>query len=246
MFLLLEQILNGLQLGVFLFLIAAGLTLIFGIMGVINLAHGSLYMVGAFAAAGVVVLLRRWRPDAGLAPTMLVAAFRATLEEVVAADVILHVRDISHPETEAQRLDVEQVLADLLDTDAETAAPIVEVWNKIDLVTDPAMEAVSAARQQAINLGSPPVLTSAVTGQGLDDLCRHIDDIIGRGDVTLRIVVPAAAGKLRHWLHENATVLRTEVCDDNTGASELEVRISNVKHGQLLHRLEELGLSAAH
>lgn len=179
-------------------------------------------------------------------PTMLVAAFRATLEEVVAADVILHVRDISHPETEAQRLDVEQVLADLLDTDVEAAAPIVEVWNKIDLVDDTAMEAISAARQQAINLGTPPVLTSAVTGQGLDDLCRHIDDIIGRGDVTLRIVVPAAAGKLRHWLHENATVLSTEVCDDNTGASELEVRISNVKHGQLLHRLEELGLSAAH
>ena len=177
-------------------------------------------------------------------PTMLVAAFRATLEEVVAADVILHVRDISHPETEAQRLDVEQVLADLLDTDA--TAPIVEIWNKIDLVDDAAMETINAARQQAINLGAPPILTSAVTGQGLDDLCRHVDDIIGRGDVTLRIILPAAAGKLRHWLHENATVLSAEVCDDNTGASELEVRVSKVKHGQLLHRLEALGLTAAH
>ncbi|MGI9475738.1 MAG: GTPase HflX [Hyphomicrobiaceae bacterium] len=179
-------------------------------------------------------------------PTMLVAAFRATLEEVVAADIILHVRDISHPETEAQRQDVETVLADLLGDGTQDAAPIVEVWNKIDLVDADDLETISAARQQAVNLGAPPVLTSAVTGQGLDELCQHIDEIIGRGDVTVRIVLPADAGKLRHWLHENATVLGAKLCDDDTGASELEVRISNAKHGQLLHRLEALGLSAAH
>ena len=180
-------------------------------------------------------------------PTMLVAAFRATLEEVVAADIILHVRDISHPETEAQRQDVEFVLADLLGEASDTLAPVVEVWNKYDLVTEPdAQEAIAAARQQSINRGAPPVLTSALTGEGFDELQSSIDEIVGRGDLTLRIILPVSAGKLRHWLHENATVLEAHACDDGTGATDVEVRISNVKHGQLLHHLEALGLSAAH
>jgi len=180
-------------------------------------------------------------------PTMLVAAFRATLEEVVAADIILHVRDISHPETEAQQQDVVDVLNDLLGDTSEDAAPIVEVWNKIDLVVDDAsLEDVAAAGRQAINLGSPPILTSAVTGQGLDDLGDVIDEIIGRGDVTVRIIVPAEAGKLRNWLHENATVLGAVACDDDSGSSVMEVRIANAKHGQLLHKLEAHGLSAVH
>lgn len=179
-------------------------------------------------------------------PTMLVAAFRATLEEVVVADIILHVRDISHPESEAQCQDVVHVLDDLLGEPAADAAPVVEVWNKIDLVDPDNLDDVEAARQQAINVGTPPILTSAATGQGLDNLNDLIDDIIGRGDVTLRIIVPAAAGRLRHWLHENATVLRALTCDDDSGSSELEVRISNAKHGQLLHQLETLGLAAEH
>jgi GTPase len=179
-------------------------------------------------------------------PTMLVAAFRATLEEVVAADIILHVRDISHPESEAQRQDVDNVLADLLDDDHDTHAPIIEVWNKIDLVDDTSQENIAAVRQQAINRGNAPVITSAVTGQGLDDLANRIDEIIGRHDLTLKLVLPASAGKLRHWLHQNATVLNAIPLNDDSGASELEVRISNSKHGQLLHHLEALQISAVH
>lgn len=179
-------------------------------------------------------------------PTMLVAAFRATLEEVVAADIILHVRDIAHPEAEAQRQDVEAVLADLLAEAGDEAAPIVEVWNKIDLVEGDDWPAIDAARQQAINLGAPPVLASAVTGEGIDDLCRRIDEIVGQGDVTMRITLPPDAGRLRHWLHENATVLSVETCEDGSGACHLEVRISHAKHGQLVHHLEAAGLSAVH
>lgn len=180
-------------------------------------------------------------------PTMLVAAFRATLEEVVAADIILHVRDISHPETEAQRQDVEAVLTDLLRDRKDDDAPLIEVWNKYDLVAEPAArEAIAAEQQRAINRGAPPVITSALTGEGFDELEHRIDEIIGRGDVTVHIILPAEAGRLRHWLHENATVLAAETCDDGSGATDVEVRISNVKHGQLLHQLEVLGLSAAH
>jgi GTP-binding protein HflX len=179
-------------------------------------------------------------------PTMLVAAFRATLEEVVAADIILHVRDISHPETEAQSQDVDNVLADLLGDDNENNAPIIEIWNKIDLVDSIDQADITAAKQQANNRGNPPVLTSAVTGQGLDDLADCIDQFIGRNDLTLRLILPASAGKLRHWLHQNATVLNAVPMNDDSGASELEVRISNSKHGQLLHHLETLQIAATH
>jgi GTP-binding protein HflX len=179
-------------------------------------------------------------------PTMLVAAFRATLEEVVAADIILHVRDISHAETDAQRLDVEHVLADLLGDDDSQKAPIIEVWNKIDLVDTTELSSIDAARQQATNRGNEPVLTSAVTGQGLDKLCLRIDGVLGQTDVTMRIVLPPQAGKLRHWLHENATVISAATADKDTGSIALEVRISNAKHAQLLHQLEAQGLSAVH
>ncbi|MFX8668485.1 GTPase HflX, partial [Acinetobacter baumannii] len=80
-------------------------------------------------------------------PTALVAAFRATLEEVISADLILHVRDIAHPETEAQRKDVVSVLAEL-GIDAEAAAtPLLEVWNKADLLSRE--EYLEARRAQA-------------------------------------------------------------------------------------------------
>ena len=179
-------------------------------------------------------------------PTMLVAAFRATLEEVVAADIILHVRDISHPETEAQRQDVDQVLIDLMASDTDAAVPIVEVWNKVDLIAGDQHDGIAAARQLAVNRNNAPVLTSAVGGTGLDELCTRIDEILGQSDITVNIKLPATAGKLRHWVYENATVLKAMTADDDSGATNLEVRISTMKHGQLLHRLEAMGLSAAH
>ncbi|MBU2532298.1 MAG: GTPase HflX [Alphaproteobacteria bacterium] len=179
-------------------------------------------------------------------PTMLVAAFRATLEEVVAADVILHVRDISHAETEAQREDVEKVLTELLGEAGEQTATTIEVWNKIDLVTPEHRADIEAACRKAAIRGRAPQLTSAVTGEGLGDLCGRIDDLIGRGDLTVQIDLPPDAGKLRHWLHENATVLSATPADSDTGTTHLEIRISNIKHGQLLHHLEQLGLSASH
>lgn len=177
-------------------------------------------------------------------PTMLVAAFRATLEEVVAADIICHVRDISHPETEAQARDVESVLADLLVGDDADKAPVIEVWNKIDLVAQTDRADIESARQIAANKGHPPVLASALTGEGLGELCTRLDTLLAVGDVTLTLRLPPCAGKLRHWLHEHATVLTAEQVGDDSGSTELEVRISDAKHGQLMHRLEELGLQA--
>ncbi|WP_372614519.1 GTPase HflX, partial [Aquicoccus sp.] len=116
-------------------------------------------------------------------PTELVAAFRATLEEVLAADLIVHVRDISHPETQAQAEDVEAILASLGVAD-ET--PQIEVWNKIDLLDEGARGAAvnAAARDENV------VALSAVTGQGVADLLARISDRLGGVRHESRVVLP--------------------------------------------------------
>ena len=167
-------------------------------------------------------------------PTMLVAAFRATLEEVIEADLILHVRDISHPESAAQARDVEGVLADLGIDMAPADKHIVEVWNKADLLTDDAR--IEAGRQMRF-ADNPPVLVSAVTGEGLDALLASIDKRLGRGDEELTIVVPAHEGQLMNWLYENSDVLQ-RASDDDTGAITTRIRIASEKKGRLLSRLE--------
>ena len=181
-------------------------------------------------------------------PTMLVAAFRATLEEVVAADLILHVRDISHPETEAQRSDVVLVLGDLLGGkpgSGRVGPAVIEVWNKIDCVRDADQQAWVETEAQRLRIsGDAPVITSAVTGQGLDDLRAVIDGKIGAQDVTLSVRLPVDAGALRHWIYENGHILRAQ--SHTNGETTLQFRISLIKHGQLLNRLEGIGLIAQH
>ena len=104
---------------------------------------------------------------------MLVAAFRATLEEVIEADVILHVRDISHDDSEAQSHDVADILQQL-GIDADDTARVIEVWNKIDLLAPDRRVQISnlAERREAERR---PVLVSALTGEGLDTLTAAIE-----------------------------------------------------------------------
>ncbi|HVG46816.1 MAG TPA: GTPase HflX, partial [Rubellimicrobium sp.] len=133
-------------------------------------------------------------------PTELVAAFRATLEEVLDADLILHVRDISHPQTDAQAKDVEAILQSLGVTEA---TPLIEVWNKIDLLAPEAHEAIrtQGAREPAVF----PV--SALTGEGLDALLAEVARRLDEPREEDEIVVPYAAGRQRAWLHENRLVV---------------------------------------
>jgi GTP-binding protein HflX len=139
-------------------------------------------------------------------PTELVAAFRATLEEVLDADLILHVRDISHPLTTEQAADVEAILNSL--GVAETA-PRIEVWNKIDLVPPAEREALltQAARQPGV------IVVSAITGEGMDPLLAAISERIREPITEEEIVLPFAQGRARAWLHE-AGVVRAEREDD--------------------------------
>jgi len=173
-------------------------------------------------------------------PTTLVAAFRATLEEVIAADLILHVRDIAHTESEAQRHDVDAVLASLGIDASAAAAPILEVWNKADRLDAAALSEVERGIARA---DRPPVLISALTGEGIDALLVAIDARLGAGDEVLTLEIPARDGRLLSWLHDNADVLAQETGE--SGAVTARFRIDPAIRGKLEGLLKRAGLSAS-
>jgi GTPase len=152
-------------------------------------------------------------------PTMLVAAFRATLEEVIEADVILHVRDVSHEESEAQSHDVEDVLRQL-DIEAGEGTRIVEVWNKIDRLDD---QARTRLRNLADRQPQPrrPVMVSALTGEGLDRLAAQIEARLAASRVTLDLILDAADGAGLSWLYRHTEVMTKGL----TGDDRMAVRI---------------------
>lgn len=135
-------------------------------------------------------------------PTQLVAAFQATLEEVVDADIIVHVRDIAHEDSEAQRADVLRVLADI-GAGGEEGAPVIEAWNKIDLL-DPGSRAAlvaEAARRDDV------VLISALTGEAVDELCTLLSARLTSAHRLRTIQLGMADGAAIAWLHANGDVL---------------------------------------
>ncbi|MEZ5855236.1 MAG: GTPase HflX [Hyphomicrobiaceae bacterium] len=167
-------------------------------------------------------------------PTSLVAAFRATLEEVIEADIVLHVRDISHPETQAQAHDVRHVLDELgIDTQGPDAH-ILEVWNKIDRLSEAEREEIThLARRNAEN----PVLVSAVSGEGIDHLLAEIETRLSVKDLLRDIIVRPEDGKLLAWIYANAEVIRRHA--DEAGATHLTVRITPDKLSRLEARLDK-------
>ena len=150
-------------------------------------------------------------------PTQLVAAFRATLEEVASADLLVHVRDIAHPDRDAQREDVENVLGQLgVGPEDEGAPPRIEAWNKIDLLNPQAREAVltEAGRREDV------VPLSALTGAGLDELRERIADRLHSGAQLHSIQVPVSDGGKIAWLHA-----RGDVIDQQTRDSHVHVQV---------------------
>jgi GTP-binding protein HflX len=135
-------------------------------------------------------------------PTHLVAAFRATLEEVQAADIILHVRDIAHPDSEAQKADVDAVLRDL-GIDQSEDDRVVEVLNKIDLLDSGARNALLA--QAARNDHMQAV--SALTGEGLDELFGLLDRHMTADRITVDLCIRIEDGAALAWLHDRGDVL---------------------------------------
>ena len=139
-------------------------------------------------------------------PTQLVAAFRATLEEVLDADLICHVRDISHPESDAQARDVNAILAQLGVSDE---IPKIELWNKIDAVdadTRASIEAIAARREDVFTL-------SAITGEGRDPALAAIATRVTPATHDEEVFVPFADGRARAWLH-GEDIIQQEAQED--------------------------------
>jgi GTP-binding protein HflX len=141
-------------------------------------------------------------------PTQLVAAFRATLEEVLEADVLLHVRDISHPDSDAQKEDVLSVLSEL-GVAPEAQDTMVEVWNKIDLLPEDQRALVAQREGEAAEL---PV--SAITGEGIDQLLARIDEAISRNFVDATVELEGADGAGLAWAYSHGDVVSREDRDD--------------------------------
>ncbi len=144
-------------------------------------------------------------------PTSLIAAFRATLEEVIEADLILHVRDIAHEDTEAQRLDVHAVLKDLGIDAGTDECNILEIWNKADLVTGDERENLANATRRA---GGRTVLISAKTGAGLDELLEKITELLTKDHKLYRVTLGVHDRAQLSWLYEHGTVHTTKDRDD--------------------------------
>jgi len=166
-------------------------------------------------------------------PTQLVAAFRATLEEVLEADIILHVRDISHEDAEAQERDVDAVLRQLgINPDADSGQRIIEVWNKIDCFDPEERENLKniAARRPPER---PCFLVSAVSGEGIDALLAAIEDRLAATRTTLDLSIDAADGAGISWLHRNAEILNKEL---HEGRFDMTVRVDETKRDIVVNR----------
>jgi len=166
-------------------------------------------------------------------PTQLVAAFRATLEEVIEADIIVHVRDVSHLDTEAQSKDVANVLREL---GIEAGDPrLIEVWNKIDRVDPAERERLDnmSLRQPA---ASRPALVSAVTGEGIDGLIDAVETRLARDRLVLELDLDPIDGAGASWLYRHAEVLAKEMRAD--GRLGMTVRVDPANAGLVRARFK--------
>ncbi|MGV6800452.1 MAG: GTPase HflX [bacterium] len=193
-------------------------------------------------------------------PTQLVAAFRATLEEVLEANIILHVRDISHEDSDAQRQDVLEVLNELGISEDDTR-PMIEVWNKADLLSredQTLLQHIALARNEKAEgtLHDPYIIVlSAVTGQGLERLFDFIDEVLTARHLTVQAKIPTQNGAAIAWLFQHGDVLQQDM---NETEVIMTVRLSAKSAGQfekqfsleLLAGLDEegnqFGMSFAH
>ena len=164
-------------------------------------------------------------------PTHLVAAFRATLEEVLEADLILHVRDMSDPDNAAQSADVMRILSDLGIDEKEREARIIEVWNKIDRLDPEAHDAMAERASGRDNI----MAVSAITGEGVDALLAEIARRLSGVLTETTVAIPADKLALVSWVYENAIV--DERRDQEDGSVELDVRLSESQAAALERRL---------
>ncbi len=163
-------------------------------------------------------------------PTHLVAAFRATLEEVIEADLIVHLRDISDPDTAAQAMDVEAILGDL-GVDAADRKRVLEVWNKIDSL-DPERR---RALLEGTRASDAPLAISAITGEGISDLLALIEERISGQVVMTSIELSPERMSLLDWIYRNSEVVERSNNDD--GSISLKVRMTETARQDVQEQL---------
>ena len=165
-------------------------------------------------------------------PTHLIAAFRATLEEVVEADLVIHLRDISDPDTAAQAEDVERILADL-GVDAGDAKRVIEVWNKIDRLDEGNRNRLLADGADASK--APPVAVSAVTGEGIDALKAIIETRMAGELEDLTVTIEPAQFGLVDWLYRNGDVVSRT--DNDDGSATISLKATQIAREEIESRL---------
>ena len=160
-------------------------------------------------------------------PTRLIASFRATLEEVLAADIILHVRDVSHAETDAQAHDVKLVLEEL-GIDEQRRSQIIEIWNKADLLEpqDFANRKATAERNENV------ALLSSVTGDGVPTLLHKLEQRLSQTSTLYDVILQPSEGQALAWLHQRGEVLDRNTSED--GKTQLTVRLDEDTAGQAM------------
>ncbi|HRJ68866.1 MAG TPA: GTPase HflX [Beijerinckiaceae bacterium] len=170
-------------------------------------------------------------------PTMLVAAFRATLEDVILADLILHVRDVAHEDAEAQGADVRRILGELGIDEAQSAR-VLEVWNKADLLPPDERERLLGLSARERPGEGRPVLVSALTGEGIAQLQAVIEERLSQGHERRQVLMPGSDGGGIAWIYENCEVLGREDRDDGTVA--LDIRLSPERVERFERRIRPL------
>ena len=160
-------------------------------------------------------------------PHELIMAFRSTLEEVLEADVIIHVRDISNPDTDLQRRDVLAVLDGLGLKNADTADNYIEVLNKTDCLPP---EEQNILAQKLKNHTKEIILMSALTGQGCQNLLKALDEKLSRNSRVCKLSLKAEDGRMQAWLYENAEVLDKKT---EAGVIDFTIRINDANAQRL-------------
>ena len=174
-------------------------------------------------------------------PTMLIAAFRATLEEVTEADIVVHVRDCAHEDSMAQAGDVAGILRDL-GIDPDDHRRVIEVWNKIDLLdADARARLQNIAARQALD--AQPALVSALTGEGMAALLEAIKTRLAASRTLLSLALDPADGAGLGWLHRQAEVLGRDMGED--GRLMVTVRVDSAKLDMIRRRFPQAILTSA-
>ncbi len=168
-------------------------------------------------------------------PTHLIASFRATLEEVLEAEIILHVRDIAHEETEAQKADVSDVLKSLgVDIDTRDEDKLIEVLNKSDLLNEDDLAALEELASRESNI----VVTSALTGEGVEQLLRQLDELLASDMTSLHLSIAPENGEAIAWLHRHGNVRNSQ--SDERGITHIDVDLATPEMGRFEKKFPSL------